>query len=169
MKKHYIMRVLLFSSIFLLGFSQLYANDEKIDKEMCQKAIEDSAYLWIRNAIQQASFIGKESKKMSNIDMLITIADSQKNMHKLAQYRTRKQLIMDNIERTLISYSESIQEIAMLPSKAVEIAFPRYLDFIRNGSNTEQGRILANVQKHIEGYRKDKRVNAKQWKEDLAL
>lgn len=167
MKKHYIIRVLLFSSIFLLGVSQLYANNETVNKEMCQKAIEDSAYLWIRNAIQQASFIGKESKKLSSIDMLITIADSQKSMQKLAQYRTRKQLIVDNIERTLISYYESIQEIAMLPSKAVKKGFTRYLNFLKNRSNAEQGRILAKVQKHVDEYLENKRINAKQWKEDF--
>ncbi len=131
------------------------------------KAEEDSAYLWIKVVSEQARFIRKENQKLPSIDLLITIADSQKNMEKLAQYKTRKQEHINNIKGALSSYSDSIRQISTLSPAAVKKGFTRYLNFVMSRNDGEQVQVLNRVQKHFDEYQKNKRVDRTHWKEDI--
>jgi len=131
------------------------------------KAEEDSAYLWIKVVSEQARFIRKETQKLPTIDLLISIASSQKNMDKLVQYKTRKQEHMTNIKGALSSYSDSIRQISTLSPQAAKKGFTRYLDFLMNRNDAEQVQVLNRVQKHFDVYQKNKRVDLKQWEQDI--
>ncbi len=131
------------------------------------KAEEDSAYLWIKVVSEQARFVRKETQKLPSIDLLINIANSQKNMEKLAQYKTRKEEHMTNIQGALSSYSDSIRQISTLSAQAVKKGFTRYLDFLMSRNDAEQVQVLNRVQKHFDIYQKNKRVDLEQWEQDI--
>ncbi len=133
------------------------------------KAEEDSAYLWIKVVSEQARFVRKETQKLPTMDLLISMAESQKNMEKLAQYKTRKQEHVTNIEGALASYSDSIRQISTLSSEAVKKGFNRYLNFLLSRNDGEQVQVLNRVQKHFDEYQKNKRVNLKQWRSDITF
>ena len=138
------------------------------DKEtICLKAEEDSAYLWVKVGSEQARFIRKETQKLPIMDLLISIADSQKNMEKLTQYQTRKHEHMTNIKNTLSSYSDSIQQISTLSSQSVKKGFVRYLNFLMSRNDGEQIQILNKLQKHVEEYQKNRQVNLEKWKKEI--
>jgi len=138
-------------------------------QKKCLKAEKDSAYLWIKFSNDQAYFIRKETQKLPNFDMLISIANLRKDMQKLEKYKTRKKELMDNIEYALSSYSDSIQQIGTLSSQAVKYGFTRNLDFLKIRNDEEQIQVLKRVKKHVEEYQKNKRINAEQWKKDIIL
>lgn len=137
-------------------------------QEKCLKAEKDSAYLWIKFSSDQARFIRKESQKLPSMDRLINMANSRKDMQKLEKYQTRKREHMSNIKNAFFSYFDAIQQICALSSQSVKHGLTRNLDFLMSRNDEEQIQVLNRVQKHVEEYQKNKRVNAKQWKKDLA-
>ena len=130
-------------------------------------AEEDSAYLWIKIISEQARFIRSETSKLPNIDTLISIADSLKDMQKLEDYKARKKEHTINIAGALSSYSDSIRQLNTLSSQPVKKGFTRYLDFLMSHNDGEQVQVLNRVQKHFDEYQKNKRVNLKQWEKDI--
>jgi hypothetical protein len=133
------------------------------------KAEEDAAYLWVKVASEQARFIRKEIHKLPTMDLLIRIAASQKDIQKLEQYKARKKEHISNIQNSLSSYSDSIRQIVTLSSSAVQKGFTRYLNFLMSHNDGEQVQVLKRVQKHFDEYQKNKRVNLKQWKNDIGF
>ena len=133
------------------------------------KAEEDSAYLWIKVMGEQVRFIRKETKKLPNIDLLISLVSSQKNMKKLTKYKMRRQEHMKNIENSLSNYSESIRAISTFSAQSVKKGFTRFLNFLMSHNDTEKIQILNRIQKHFDDYQKNKRVNLNEWKKDLVF
>ncbi|WP_296824538.1 SUMF1/EgtB/PvdO family nonheme iron enzyme [Sulfurovum sp.] len=131
------------------------------------KAEEDSAYLWIKVADEQALFIRRETKKLPLLVSLIEMQKRVKNMEKLAKYQARKQEHMTSIKNALSSYSDSIRQINTLSSESVKKAFPKYLNFLLQHNNAEQVQLLNRIRKHFDEYQKNKRVNLKKWEKDL--
>ncbi|MEA2048477.1 MAG: SUMF1/EgtB/PvdO family nonheme iron enzyme [Campylobacterota bacterium] len=131
------------------------------------KAEEDSAYLWVKISSEQARFVRKETQKLPMLDTLITMQEKRKNMQKLIQYNTRKQEHVTNIENALTSYSDSIRQMNTLSYKSVKKGFTRYLDFLLSRNDGVQVQVLNRVRKHFDEYRKNKRVNIKQWEQDI--
>ena len=133
------------------------------------KAEEDSAYLWIKVTSEQARFIRKEKQKLPSMDLLISIASSQKKMKKLLLYKTRKKEHIDNIKGALASYSDSIRQLNTLSLKAVKKGFSRYLNFLLSRNDGSQVQVLNRVRKHFNIYQKSKRVNLKKWEQDISF
>jgi len=138
-------------------------------KEKCLKAEKDSAYLWIKFSSDQARFIRKESQKLSSFDLLINMANLRKDMQKLEKYKRRKKEHMVNIENAFSGYSDSIRQISTLSPQAVKHGFTRHLDFLMSHNDAEQIKVLNRVQKHVDEYQKDKRVDSEQWKKDIVF
>jgi hypothetical protein len=130
------------------------------------KAEEDSSYLWIKVADEQADFIRREAMKLPMVDSLISLADSKEE---LERWETRKKELTANIKNALSSYSDSIRQISTISPKAVQKGFADYLDFLMSRNNADQVQILNKVQRHLEEYQKNKRVNPEQWKKDFLL
>ena len=133
------------------------------------KAEEDSSYLWIKITSEQARFIKKETQKLPTMDALIKIASSQKNIQKITIYKKRKEERMINIKNALSNYSESIRQLGTLSLKALKKGFVRYLNFLMKNRDTTQVHILNKVQKHLQEYQQNKRVNLQEWKKDIVF
>lgn len=131
------------------------------------KAEEDSAYLWVKVGSEQARFIRKETQKLPNMDTLISITKSQNNTERLSQYMERRQELEANIKNALSSYSDSMRQISTLSSESVKKGFTRYLNLLLSHKDGEQVKVLNRVKKHVVEYQKNKRVNQKQWKDDI--
>ncbi len=142
-----------------------YLNDSIRDIVIIRlKAEEDSAYLWIKVADEQAYFIRKEIMKLPLVNSLISLATSGKE---LERWNVRKREHMTNIENALSSYSDSIRQISTMSSATVKKGFFNYLKFLKYRNNSDQIKILTTVQRHLEEYRRNKRVNSGQWRKDF--
>lgn len=132
-----------------------------------RKSEEDSSYLWIKVVSEQARFIRKEAQKLPTVDLLITIANQQKDQQKKETYEIRKKEHLTNISMAISTYSDSIRQISTLSPDAVKKGFTRYLNFLMDRNDGEQVQVLTRVQKHFNEFQKNKRVNLKQWESDI--
>ncbi len=132
-----------------------------------KKAEEDSAYLWVKIASEQARFINKETTSLPKLELLIEIANSQNRQQKIEKYKLRKSEHLTNISGALSSYSDSIRQINTLSISASKKGFIRYFNFLRERNDARQIQILNKVKKHFKEYQKNKRSNIKKWKQDI--
>ena len=131
------------------------------------EAEENSARLMIKDANEKMRNFRTWHKKMTNLDSLINIAKTDKNILKLERYETRKKERLVSMTGALSSYSESIREINTFSPEAVKKGFKDYSDFILRRNDTDQVQILNRIRKHVDEYKKNKRVNIKQWGKDF--
>ena len=131
------------------------------------KAEEDAAYLWVKVAGEQARFIRKEAHKLPLLDKLIALAKSGNDPKKVQMYENRKKEHLENIERSLSTYSDSIRQMATISEKAMEKGFGTYLAFLTKHHDAEQVALLNRIRKHYDAYRKMKRVDIKMWKQSI--
>jgi type III secretory pathway component EscR len=82
-------------------------------------------------------------------------------------YKTRKKEHLENITRSLSTYSDSIRQMATLSPQAMEKGFERYLAFLTKHHDAKQVAILHRVRRHYDSYRKNKRVDADMWKRSI--
>jgi len=131
------------------------------------EAEEDASYLWVKIASEQARFIRRENQKLPTIDLLIEIAESQKNLQKVETYKERKKEHLINITTALSTYSDSIRQMSTKPLKIVEKGFKRYMSFLTEHNDGEQVQILNRVKKHYDEFQKTTRVDQDAWKTDI--
>ncbi len=131
------------------------------------EAEENSVRLMIKDANEKMRHFRTWYKKMTNLDSLINLAETYKNMHRFEELKTRKKERLESMTGALSSYSESIREINTFSPEAVKKGFRDYSDFILRRNDTDQDQILNRVRKHVNEYKKNKRVNIKQWEKDF--
>lgn len=131
---------------------------------------KDNAYLNIKNAGEQARAVIRETKLLvTRSDLLISIAKSQNDMPKVERYEKRKEERRSNIKQTFTNYTDSIRKISDFSPEAVRQGFAEYLDFLLLANDAEQVRLINKMQKHVDEYQKNKRVNPKEWEDDILL
>ena len=131
------------------------------------EAEEKSVRLMIKDANEKMRHFRTWYKKMTNLDSLIKLAETHKNMQKLERFKTIKAERLKSMAGALSSYSESIREINTFSFEAVKKGFRDYSDFILRRKDTDQVQILSRVRKHVDEYKDNKRVNIKQWEKDF--
>jgi len=131
-------------------------------------ADKEMAYLLIKMGNNQADHIKKETQKLPLLNTRIGILTRKaNNMDTLAKLKARKIEHMTNIKNSLSNYSESIRQISTLSKEAVKIGFKRYLNHLLSKNLAGQIKLLGIEEKHYDDYEKKKRVDLKQWKEDI--
>lgn len=134
-----------------------------------QKAEKDSAYALVKIIGQQAYFIYTQSLKHLPLQALKESAKLYRREKVYEAYVLREKEIVENIEKTLESYTESIRELGKVNTDAIEDAFVKYGDYLRREINThpDQINIIEPIKRHTKFYITNDRINDAGWKADL--
>jgi formylglycine-generating enzyme required for sulfatase activity len=147
-----------------MGFLEASMGDIKF---ILRQADEDSAFAWAKIAAERGFFIFREFRKLPTLNKALKIAERSERTKMAEKLKLRKAELEQNIEKALTSYSDSFRQLATIAPDAIEKGFEKYINFLLEHNAPDQLRVLKTVQKHFDAYRKDKRADKDNWKQDF--
>jgi hypothetical protein len=149
--------------------AQLLAASFSDIESLINKAEEDAAYSWVKQAVVNGLMISRQLKKVPASQDILNKALSMDSWGpaKKEQFRQRHQNLLNDIERLLPVYTDTVRELDKIKKAAVDNAFGKYRTFLIRQNFAEAMRVMELVIKHYTEYNRTKRAGSDKWKSDL--